>query len=637
MSAPVPLRAGPLHLELDGPDLRYIGYQGHELVRRVYMAVRDLDWDTIGGEVRAREVHAGEDGFEVRMELAHRSGEIAFDWVLEASGRPDGSLSYLMRGRAAASFAFAKIGLNLHHAIAGLAGRRYVGTGPFGRVEGRMPERIFPQIHLRDEGWDLPVFPPVASLSLEHEAGRLDLEFGGDLYEMEDQRNWSDQSYKTYSMPAYTGYRHEVQAGDELVQQIQLRFTPASPGSVRPGRGAGPPVGGRAWLAVGGPSGRRMPALGLGHAGPLSDAAVAQLAALRPAHLRLDVDLAEPGWEAKLDAGLGDCRAIGAAAELALFLSGDPRPDLGFVGRAVRQAGVPVARVLVFRRDEEATSTTWIELVRAALGLDARVGGGTNMYFTELNRSLPDLRPFEVVAYSVNPQVHAFDDRSLVESLEGQAEQVRSARLFAETREVAVTPVSLKPRFNAVATTPQAPVDPDALPGNVDVRQPTLFAAAWTLGSIAQLAAAGADSVTYYETTGPRGVLAGERPAPAPFPPWGAPAFPLYHPLADAARLAGCELLSCKSGEEPWLAGLAARTREGVTLLVANLCAAARTVAVALPHGFGSAAVRTLDETTLAEATGRPAEFRARQGPDILPAGLVLPLDAYATARVELR
>ena len=37
------LRAGPLLVELHGPDLRYIRSGANEVVRRIYMAIRDLN------------------------------------------------------------------------------------------------------------------------------------------------------------------------------------------------------------------------------------------------------------------------------------------------------------------------------------------------------------------------------------------------------------------------------------------------------------------------------------------------------------------------------------------------------------------------------------------------------------------
>jgi hypothetical protein len=58
------------------------------------------------------------------------------------------------------------------------------------------------------------------------------------------------------------------------------------------------------------------------------------------------------------------------------------------------------------------------------------VGGGTNIYFTELNRFRPPVELLEFVTWSMNPQVHAFDDLSLVETLETQATTVESAQSF---------------------------------------------------------------------------------------------------------------------------------------------------------------------------------------------------------------
>jgi hypothetical protein len=65
----------------------------------------------------------------------------------------------------------------------------------------------------------------------------------------------------------------------------------------------------------------------------------------------------------------------------------------------------------------------------------------------------------------------------------------------------------LKPRFNAVATGPEPEPAPGELPKPVDARQMSLFGAAWTLGAIARLAQSEAARLTFYETTGWRGVM----------------------------------------------------------------------------------------------------------------------------------
>ena len=380
-----------------------------------------------------------------------------------------------------------------------------------------------------------------------------------------------------------------------------------------------------------------MPAIGIADPEPLDAAARAAIAGLAPAHLRLDVDLEAPEWISRLEAGLEDCAAVGAAAELAIFLPSDPWPALAALRERVEATGVPVARILVFRHDEETTGAAWVALARASLGGLGPIGGGTNLYFNELNRSLPDRRHFDVVSWSLNPQVHAFTDLDLVESLDGQGDQVRSGRALAAGLPIAVTPISLRPRFNAVARTgldagPSEPLPPD----NVDPRQPSVFAAAWLVGSLRQLTAAGAGSLTYFETAGPRGVLQGEEEIPAPFPSRAGTVFPVFHVLADAVELRAGRPLACESGEEPWLSALAVETGGAATVLLANLTAIQRRVR--LPAGCAaSAAARVLDDSTVERARTDPAAFRRSTRP-LEPAGgfYELELDAYASARVEL-
>ena len=59
------------------------------------------------------------------------------------------------------------------------------------------------------------------------------------------------------------------------------------------------------------------------------------------------------------------------------------------------------------------------------------------------------------LAWSVNPQIHAFDDLSLMENLQAQPATIATARSFAPAAALFVTPITLRPRFNAVAVTDQ--------------------------------------------------------------------------------------------------------------------------------------------------------------------------------------
>ena len=74
------LRAGPVTMLLDGVDLRYLRLGDTELVRRVYVAVRDVDWDTVPGTVSGLEVEQGDTSFRVEFDARHARREIDFSW-----------------------------------------------------------------------------------------------------------------------------------------------------------------------------------------------------------------------------------------------------------------------------------------------------------------------------------------------------------------------------------------------------------------------------------------------------------------------------------------------------------------------------------------------------------------------------
>jgi hypothetical protein len=574
---PRTLRAGPLLVELHGPDLRYARSARNEVVRRIYMAIRDLNWNTLPVALGEPEVEDGGDTFRVRFDARTAEGEIDFAWTGTIEGAADGTVSYELDGTARSAFAFAKIGLCLHHPLRESAGRLFRGVAPSTPVGGELPRFIGPQIHLADEGWDLPLFEPVEWFEVDLPHGeRIRFDFEGDLFEMEDQRNWTDGSFKTSSTPASLGYHFTVEPGARIRQKLTFRVDGAS-GPPRP-RGAEPPL-----LRVGGALGATVPPIGLGsasHSEPLAAREVEHLRALAPAHLRVDVRRDDIGL---LDRALAEASALGCALELALFPNGD-RAFVAAVAETIRAAGVVVDRVLVLADDSEVTPLDEVDLVRAALP-GVTVGGGTNIYFNELNRNRPDPERLDVVAYSANPQIHAFDELSLVETFEAAGDTVRSTRAFSGDLPVAVTPITLRPRFNAVATVEESG-DGGGPPRQVDPRQPSLFAAAWTLGNAKSLAEAGVDSLTYFETTGLRGVLDGEP-------------FPLYHVLADLCALRGAELRSCESSAPLSAVGLAA----GDNVFVANL--EPRPATVRLEGVAGPATLLRLSD---ASAPGRAEE-----------------------------
>lgn len=631
-----PLRAGAVEALLDGIDLRYVRAGGVEAVRRIYVAVRDHNWNTIPGVIT--ELRSGEaaGGFEVAFTCRHLGGDVDFAWDGSIVGARDGTITYRMDGRAEADFDYNRIGFCILHPYRESIGARYDGRTPDGTVAGTLPDLIEPQ-SVRNGSY-VSLFDAVEELAVELPGGgRVRFTFEGDVFEAEDQRNWTDASLKTYSTPLGLGRSRRAQAGDAIRQVVRIGFDALPAGGGRPAPGV---------LRLGGPVRSGLAAIGLGaptHAEPLSARHSALLGALAPDHLRADVRLADPGHVESLVRVLRDCAALGAPLELALYLVEDDVPALAGIRGALGDA--PLARVLVYAADavspgdRETTPPALVELVRNALERPGvPVGGGTDMYFCELNRTRPDAGALDVVAWSANPQVHAFDERSIMETLAAQAETVRSAMAFAPGVPLAVTPLTLKPRFNANATRAEDTAAEGELPVPVDPRQASLFAAAWTVGSIKRLVEAGAHSLTYFEPVGWRGLIESEAGPPLPdrFPSGPGIVFPVYHVLADLTGRRDDEVVALDAGDDLVVTGLALRGPRSLRVIAANLTAEPLEASVSgLPDG--PASVRLLDAGSAQLAGSHPERFR-REAAEARVAGgaLSLGLGPYAVATIDI-
>jgi D-apionolactonase len=630
------LRAGPLTAVLEGPDLRYVRVGGVEVVRRLYAAIRDHNWGTVPPELTNFSVEQEADAFTVSFDARHRLGELDFRWSGRFRGGPDGTLECTLDGVAESDYRYNRIGWCILHPAEN-AGRPFRARAPEGPVEGRLPDTIGPQHHV--DGLPAPLFPSFDDLEIEVADGmRARFELEGDLFEMEDQRNWTDASFKTYSTPLQLGFPHRAEAGQAIEQRVRVSFS-----GVPETQEEAP--GGPVRVALGGPTGTRLPSLGLStasHGGALSPRETEWLRALAPDHLRADLRLHEPGWEATLERAAAEAAALGAALELALFLGDDPERDLEGAAARLAELDARVARVLVFRAGEPVTEGRWVALARERLG-DSLAGvpftGGTNVLFTDLNRFRPEVDPLDAVAYPLNATVHADDDTSVVETMAMHGETVRAAQSFCGGLPLAISPVTFNQRFNPVATGPEPEPGPGELPSQVDRRQPSLLGAAWTAGTLKSLAEAGAASATYFETTGWRGVIeTDDGPAePEAFASAPGIAYPLYHVLADAGEWKGAEVLEARSSDPLAVEALAVRHGGVQHLLVANVTPEPRTCELG-PLESGDARIRVLDETSYEVATREPRRFRA-EAEDVEPAGgtLRLELAPFALARVDVR
>ena len=629
----VKLRAGPLSMVFEPRHafLRYIRLGEREVIRGIYPAVRDRNWSTVVPVVSPPRLRVEGNNFSVTFDMEVRQHDIDSLWKGVITGTVEGRVTFAIEGVARTAFLASRIGLCVLHPIRECVGAPCVVETPDGtRERGVFPRYISPR----------QPFTNIRMIRHEVIPGlSAEVRFTGEVLEMEDQRNWTDASYKTYCPPLSRPYPAEIAEGTTFSQSVTISLagkTPARAPSVST-------KAARLVVATGDGSPVRLPRVGLGaasHRQPSSIEERERLERLELSHLRVDVELSSGDWLTDLTRAAREASALRCSLEVALFLSDSAEEFEHFVEKT-GDLTLPIVRWLVFERDGKWARAEHVGLVRRFLragGMRQALGSGTNVYFAQFNRGWPPAGRLDFACWSVNPQVHAFDDASLVETLEGQRSTVESARRLAGDLPLVVSPVTLKPRFNPHATH----VGPEPVPGEpppqVDVRQTSLLGAAWTLGSLKHLAESAVHSVTYYETTGRRGVMETGRGSGAPkgYPPREGAVFPLYHVFADVGEFAGGEVVPCTSSDPLTSCGLVLRKDARTRILLANLTPDERSIIIR--HPMRRARLRLLDETTAEMAMTSPELFR---GQDERPVeagedGLALELLPYALARLDI-
>lgn len=626
---PIMLRAGPLSLTFVAGEIRDIRMGGREVLRRVYVAVRDRNWRRVPAFLHGIRKTIGPESFDLRFAVENKQDEIDFHWDGSVVGESNGTISFTMEGTARTTFWKNRIGFCVLHSAAELAGSRCSIESVDGkRLNAEFPRFISPH----------QVFSKIRTISHEIVPGvQAEVRLEGDVYEMEDQRNWSDASYKTYCPPLSLPFPAEILAGSNVSQAITV-VVKGNASKINPEPAAEPIImelrEARSTL----------PRIGVGltpGVGLLSSESIERLRALRLTHLRVDLRLNDGAYESQLQRATNEASRLGLALEVALFLTDDAQREIEELRAALNRVHPPAKSWLVFHVSEKFTTQRWLNLARASLAdynPEALFGGGTDANFAELNRCRPAFG-IDLVTYPLNPQVHAFDHANLVENLQAQASMVESLRQFAGDVRVAVSPVTLRQRSNPDAASATELRDGGELPASVDPRQMSLLGAAWTAGSLKGLSEAGVCSITFYETDGWKGVMHAEDtalpPAKLPCPPGSV--FPLYHVFADVGEFQGGDVVACSSTAPLKAQGLALTKDERMRIILANMTPEKQEIRFVPGAASSRFQVKVLDESTAEWAMTDPEAFRSASG-EFLTAdakGAIIELAPLALMRLD--
>ncbi len=628
------LCSGRLAVELENGQLRYVQFGGVEVLRGIAFLVRDENWGTYSPHIENLDIQETAGGFDVAYRAVCSDARQRLAFETRISGSSDGSLVFTAVATPETDFVTNRAGFVVLYP-AGLAGETLKVTHVDGsEEETRFPEAISPS---------QPVFNIRA---LAHEAApglwatcRMD----GDAFEMEDQRNWTDASYKTYVRPLALPWGYTLEKGSRHEQSVSLSFS----GRVYPDSKE---ARGEATVSLGADLPIRMPDLGVAlpaEEAEATPAAMCFLRSMRPRLLVCSVDLRDGVTFANLDACRHASEAVSARVVLEIVIPDerDAAVSLAPVAAAVLDAGLSLELIVV---SSAADLKSWQpgaarpekpaieEIARAARAAfpGVRLGGGMLSTFTELNRKRPKPELVDYVTHTTCSIVHAADDRSVMETLETIPAIIASTRAMIGDTPYRIGPSAIGARSNPYGKGLVAnSCNERACLTDRDPRQRGLFNAAWTLGYVAACAYGGLEALALGATTGPLGFIHRRGGAASPyFDSVDRPAiYPAFHVMAGLARSGGRHLVETRSSEPRRMAALAWREGARVLLWLANLAADPLTIGIkGLERARPQASI--LDESAFEQAVASADVLDALRRP---LEGAELKLDGYAIARVE--
>jgi hypothetical protein len=388
---PVSVQLGPVEafIEPASGQLRYLRLGKHELMRGIYAAVRQSDWGTVVPVITDFKVRSDVRQFECTFKATNRAKEIDFAWEGRVSGRQTSEtrveIEYEFSGLALSDFMTCRTGVCVLHPRAQRGKKVEVEHHQSECETGAFPVLIKPDSPFKD----------IKAVTVDIDPGiSIRTEFHGEVFEMEDQRNWSDASYKTYCRPQEWGSPYTVKEGQKIDHRIKMviDFTgaveeakPSQTSGVIPNLGT---VVNRAWNQA--------------------EADTVKQLGLR--HLQTNAT----GIESAKKAGLP------------LFY----------------QTSTPAVPVELSPSDAIVLHPpqSWHKLneVRGARHFAASLGN-----FVDINRCRPVFDEVEGIVFSMNPQVHAFDTQTIMECPWTFADSVQTARGFG-AKSVVAGPLLLK-------------------------------------------------------------------------------------------------------------------------------------------------------------------------------------------------
>jgi hypothetical protein len=530
------LTLGNWSVTLRGDELADVIFGNHIVLRSLRAVIRDSDWNTANLVVEDESV--ADDA--IRLKVSSEGYGSSFEGTVELSV-VENTAQFVIDLISKRQFRSNRTGIIVLHSPLDSGSEALVIDPDANSNQKVFPEAIDPNQPMEN----------IQSLKWSRGNFQTTLSFDGEVFETEDQRNWTDASFKTYSRPLSQPFPYEIKAGERVRQSVKISvqgdFSDADNGhtSIRLDKTITAPR--FALLA----SNAKDPAPKFDELG---------------SSVCLELNLSTSNWKAALDRA----KASKFPIDLRLVI-GAEQGEAEILEAIHHLAGHTILTVAAFDKNLHVTTDETQRVLREALkraSINIKLVAGARSHFTELNRNQGFPREsLSAVCFSSTPMFHSRDTAQLIESVAMQRLTVINAVRIAAGAPLHVGPVTLRPRFNNVATTAQpGPSRSDLLEGYgaeftdaSDPRQGAKELAAWSIASFCAFAIEHVELITWFEQWGPRGVVDSE----------GRP-YPVLAAMKILSEIAGQEILIADSPNNLiWAIGV--REKNQLKVIASNL------------------------------------------------------------------
>ena len=491
---------GQMSFKLEEGALRHIKVGGIEIIRCIAFLVRDRDWGTLTPHLSLLSSKSDDTTFSLHLEAEFETPTAVLNVSIFIEALHD-KITMRAEGIPNGIFETNRAGFTVLHP-ARLAGHPVSVEHSNGSIE----TSTFPSLI---EPWQ--PFKDIKALTHFADGLAVDCKFTGDTFEMEDQRQWGDASYKTYVRPLALPWPYTLSQSQPLEQSVSITWhrtgkrQPESNNNSILSETLFPETAilltpQDAMQLIKHPVDIRQvsPQRLLCHV----DATTVTTAEFFEAYAKLQAVMPNFVYDLELICSFEEPPSLELLKLRGAMDTAGFKPESVMLCPAADKISTPPGsdwpKCPPLEEIYSASADTFGDLIR---------GGGMVTFFPELNRKRPPLEQLDFVSHSLCPIVHASDDISVMETLEAIPHITRSARAIIGDADYRIGPSTIAMRHNPYGqrTFPNPDLNRLCMADN-DPRHGAAFGAAYVIGLATALADSGVTVWTPSELYGPRGL-----------------------------------------------------------------------------------------------------------------------------------